>query len=1325
MASFVPYSHSPGLGAAEPVTPIHSPHHSLHSSTSSRAPLQSLTLHEYRKQQNTPTSHSATPPGKTLRRKAAAATLNGIERAPSFSRTPLSASRQPLRQLHPSHSAQQLTTHQAFPPSPPHFSHHAPPDRAFSAEPYQQKNRALNLRPLGTSEVRGTFKPIKRLPKPQPPPPLPFASQTSIPPPPLPPLRSSRARPSPLNTTPYTSSHTFSTDTQTTPSTFSLSRFPQPPPPIDPSLSPPNDENAPPHVTASFTTTAAPVTPPATPAVIHYRGTSFDLVNPRDSLLLHNIVTPSRDHDSTEYLPLRSSEDALVTPEMGPKRAIYKDYSSAYQSIKSRGDEVGEMPLPPTPVAFSPGSSQYSSPEYSPVADRLGTPKKQAKQAKPQTPSQNESRFSIKQLTRSLTKKLGKSPEPSSHGEELREFSISRVSLAESHTEGEYPRSLNETYRSPEQSAQPSIYAFATSTPNSPGFASGFPAAPPSPYFPSQRYDSAPLSSMVPDDPSTQNGRATDSRASLSDGGMTLAPYYEASIYASSSAYTGDEGHRDHRVSYSSRGASNPYGHLSGDASALAQEYSSNSLYRFATSQPTSTRTSRRNTQDYRRSLAPQNEKGDTLSKFIEQYGQRDAANPSLPMLREEDYQNAPYENRQSPPMQRANGTSGLVQIEFEPDGNHVEPVQMGHSRKPTITRDPGLPPTIQAPLAPAFAFDDDVRDSFEYDSTLKVLNSHEQFADSSPGRSYGDTRQLLQLSQPGLTFSSAPHTPPKPLDPSSSYSQPEVQPSPTTPQEALEEAEKIFNAAGPVRKDSDIPAIWSRRNSGSMLLRSRQFVEHDEKMDEDDELSGGTKEEGDDKDWETIIDGRAGHVSTNSMANYSDSGSSEGSSRSSLDNGMRPMWTASPPPRDHSLSFYCHPSPLPAHTHPFSSSPPDLLTRSNAPAGPTVGSPVSTPSTSSTIPAITPNNDYPYGKVSVEEPQAAAPWALSDKETLELLASGPNDEIIYDGGSSPQGRSIKAEPPTMSTLGAGCQVNNAHRENTFEQLSFMGPKQDLTASSRGTGMRETGSSIADTSSPGAFDPSSYDRSNREGFPGFYSNPDRRSSVTKIENSRRPIPTSPQENERSPSQVTLFPSHWNMRPMSGSSSPSLGNSRRSFRTPGPPTTQPRRHSRTAVTGQTKLRHMVLAPETQTVSSGHSSRMSRFIPIAGSERPSTCNTETPLRSGEDTHLTEPTVGRQPIHAPSPHLWAPERQMDPELEEERFNLSLKLFIAFCLLPPLTILFKYRGDDCIRIVSKGRMGHCTERFKQMAPMVAIALNAALIIAIVVPVLVLQLEK
>lgn len=62
--------------------------------------------------------------------------------------------------------------------------------------------------------------------------------------------------------------------------------------------------------TISFASTP-PVTPPATPAVIHYRGASFDLVNPHNSLVLDNIVTPSREFDSSEYLPLRSSEDSL------------------------------------------------------------------------------------------------------------------------------------------------------------------------------------------------------------------------------------------------------------------------------------------------------------------------------------------------------------------------------------------------------------------------------------------------------------------------------------------------------------------------------------------------------------------------------------------------------------------------------------------------------------------------------------------------------------------------------------------------------------------------------------------------------------------------------------------------------------------------------------------------------------------------------------------------------------------------------------------------------------------------------------------------------
>lgn len=98
------YSSSPRFHAVDPTTPVHSPHHSLHSSSSSRLSLRNnLTLHEYRKQQNSPASH-ATPPGRALRRKPAASGLKETESAPLVSRTPLSSSRVPPQSLHLSHS---------------------------------------------------------------------------------------------------------------------------------------------------------------------------------------------------------------------------------------------------------------------------------------------------------------------------------------------------------------------------------------------------------------------------------------------------------------------------------------------------------------------------------------------------------------------------------------------------------------------------------------------------------------------------------------------------------------------------------------------------------------------------------------------------------------------------------------------------------------------------------------------------------------------------------------------------------------------------------------------------------------------------------------------------------------------------------------------------------------------------------------------------------------------------------------------------------------------------------------------------------------------
>jgi hypothetical protein len=337
MEASISYSHSPQPShnslrrayALDPVTPIHSPHHSIHSSTSSRTPVHTLSIHEYRKQQNTPTPQSGTPSGKSLRRKPAASALGEVERVSSISRTPVSATRAPPRPLHISQSAHQLTAHQTLPPSPPHFDNQRgisdlsfrsqstnPIDSGGASRGYQSSRDlgSVPFRSESTGKV-SNFKSIKRLPKPQP-----FAtSYAQNFPPPLASVTLARSRLSPLQTISYSDQEAqLSSDAQTTPtpSTLSISRFPQPPHVVNPSLSPPNDENAPQSSCLSNYTTTTPATPPTTPAIIHYRGTSFDLVNPHDSLLFHDIVTPSRDLDSTDYLLSPSSEDPLVDSDM-------------------------------------------------------------------------------------------------------------------------------------------------------------------------------------------------------------------------------------------------------------------------------------------------------------------------------------------------------------------------------------------------------------------------------------------------------------------------------------------------------------------------------------------------------------------------------------------------------------------------------------------------------------------------------------------------------------------------------------------------------------------------------------------------------------------------------------------------------------------------------------------------------------------------------------------------------------------------------------------------------------------------------------------------
>jgi hypothetical protein len=248
------------------------------------------------------------PPRKTLRRKTAAFALNELERVPLVTHTLRSDSRSLLRPLHSSQSAYELLPQEhSFDPQPVSDQSF----RSLSAEPRVQSGSATSAVASNTSSKFRQFGARKRLPRPA-------ATGSRAPPPAIdtkvsnhwaqsahlsqvdPPSRVSRFMDEPRwSDAPSTN----------TPSTFSLSRFPRPPQLADPSFSPPPDDKTSSQINTFNFATAAPATPPATPAIIHYRGASFDLINPHNSLQYHDIVTPSRDLDSSDYLPLRTSEE--------------------------------------------------------------------------------------------------------------------------------------------------------------------------------------------------------------------------------------------------------------------------------------------------------------------------------------------------------------------------------------------------------------------------------------------------------------------------------------------------------------------------------------------------------------------------------------------------------------------------------------------------------------------------------------------------------------------------------------------------------------------------------------------------------------------------------------------------------------------------------------------------------------------------------------------------------------------------------------------------------------------------------------------------------
>jgi hypothetical protein len=321
MATSDIYSHSPEVHDVAPLhhrasalfTPKHSPHHSGHSTISLRTPVHTLSIHEYRKQQNTPLSRIATPSGKTLRRKASTFTLNEVERVPSTTPTQQRDPHTTARPLHSSYSAHQLAPPPSFLGFPPVS------DQAFrsqSAEPRAPGDSISSVATIGSLRKERHFGTRKRLPRPSAPT---RSGLHAISYEPLRPTQQIRASlPAPLS---FLAEGSNLSDAQIT-STPSLSRFPQPP--HFETLREAQREKA-----VSFATTA-PVTPPATPATIHYRGASFDLVNPHASLPYHDIVTPSRDFDSSDFLALESPRDSYHFSEVSKNIFYCHTYTKKY-----------------------------------------------------------------------------------------------------------------------------------------------------------------------------------------------------------------------------------------------------------------------------------------------------------------------------------------------------------------------------------------------------------------------------------------------------------------------------------------------------------------------------------------------------------------------------------------------------------------------------------------------------------------------------------------------------------------------------------------------------------------------------------------------------------------------------------------------------------------------------------------------------------------------------------------------------------------------------------------------------------------------------------
>lgn len=958
--------------------------------------------------------------------------------------------------------------------------------------------------------------------------------------------------------------------------TVSLSRFPQPPR---------RAESNPLALTTNLLSRPqqpAPGEPPrqptphsAPPTVLHYRGASFDLVNPHESLQLSDIETPEpgeRISDLSDYFnPSLAALNAL-TADMSPRsrhntevegmetrtpsRALYEDYASAHRSILSgKSPEPSGVNLPQMPEAAgrTPGTVGYHNLTSN---DELPYSTSQRVASRP---------------TRgpSIRTKLSKAWRRG-----IDSFRVMDHAVA---VQG------GELTNWPGQQA---IVGIGMPSRSAPG---GFDAT----------------------GNDVENARGLNRMSqSMADMGTTRLTHDDDESIYPSSTYLREDSESMYPSSIIDPRHSVPFGRRTGETDYSSEAGLHSYLYEFAQSD----RGSRHLSHPLYDSNRDSSTKESTIGNILDQY-RGDVSEPSLIDLQDDDedaIQISPNDLVGVAPAEAQISTSSLANTEATrvssqdsstaPSPRTPDAHVWGPSHPHVFHTSAGVPPPIPLPLMgalPPFA----PRYGFPPGSALSDITS---------GDTYGDTRQLLLLSQQftegsggfgsnlnvvaeqGTQASASSQTLPKvddedeeggrrspdtvirssppplsPYLPSSAGKKPEVPPrslsrvsgrsgamlsmsrpttalsssrvyetpaeyadeyfsaedalkTPTKAQTIVEEydspdvevARGVANASSPLsQRSSGVPRMWlsgsPRLFSSSARNSKEDSPGKDSYADVEDEDEGGGE-----GDWETIATrsrqtlGPEGTMS--SMANYPDAsfmvsrvgllppfapGARMGvhhhrtSSYYSDDpiaeepeHQVEPLFAFQP--MEGPQSQYQQPLPLPqGHQHPFQGAPPVMLD-STPPRVPSFEFAES--SQTAAQHAFTGYGNKVEQTRAIEQPTEStkdhpqlATWSTEDffagtasrgPHTMsQLLSAGPNDEIMYEtDGPDDLGitREITASPEGEPS--SPVSLGEPEREDSFSKFTVLGPKTNLTGTPQGTGMREVGSSLADSSSPGA-----------------------------------------------------------------------------------------------------------------------------------------------------------------------------------------------------------------------------------------------------------------